>query len=69
MSTADADDSLERSELRERHRSTSSTSQARYASADARRKVLELNQAEEDSNKDEKDKRTYGRTPNGTGKC
>lgn len=33
---------------------------------DARQRVLELN--EQEDSKDDKDKRTYGRTPDGTGK-
>jgi|TARA_R110002003_G_scaffold1264_3_gene22803 hypothetical protein len=34
---------------------------------DAKRKVLELNDHEDKSKKDEQDKRTFGRTPDGTG--
>lgn len=34
----------------------------------ARDAVVELNSAEEGSDKDEKEKRTFGRTPDGTGK-
>jgi phosphatidylethanolamine N-methyltransferase len=33
---------------------------------DAKQKVLELNQGEEDNNNEEK-RKTYGRTPDGTG--
>lgn len=34
---------------------------------DARQAVLQLNALEEKSAKDEKDRKTYGRTPDGTG--
>lgn len=34
---------------------------------DAKQKVLELNEQEEKNHKDDRDKRTYGRTPDGTG--
>lgn len=34
---------------------------------DARQAVLQLNALEESSAKDEKDKKTFGRTPDGTG--
>lgn len=38
------------------------------ASVDAARQmVVDLNNAEEEADKSDKDKRTYGRTPNGTG--
>lgn len=33
----------------------------------AKEKVLELNTAEEETGKDEKEKKTFGRTPDGTG--
>jgi phosphatidylethanolamine N-methyltransferase len=36
-------------------------------SHDAKQKVLDLNDQEDKSNKDENLKRTYGRTPDGTG--
>ena len=35
---------------------------------EARETVLELNEAEEQSSKDEENKKTFGRTPDGTGK-
>ena len=35
---------------------------------DAREAVLQLNAMEENSAKEEKDKKTFGRTPDGTGK-
>ena len=35
---------------------------------EARQAVLQLNALEEKSAKDEKDKKTFGRTPDGTGK-
>lgn len=38
-----------------------------YNSEDAKHKVLELNQEEED-NKHEEKRKTFGRTPDGTGK-
>jgi phosphatidylethanolamine N-methyltransferase len=40
-----------------------------HNSDEARKKVLELNEEEEKDNKDEGSKKTYGRTPDGTGKC
>ena len=43
------------------------TSRKRDGSAGARKEVLELNSAEHMNGKDGKDKRTYGRTPDGTG--
>lgn len=38
-----------------------------HNSEDAKQKVLELNEQEDMDSKDEKKKRTYGRTPDGTG--
>ena len=38
-----------------------------HKSDDVKRKVLELNDQEDRDSKDDKDKRTYGRTPDGTG--
>jgi phosphatidylethanolamine N-methyltransferase len=39
-----------------------------HNSDDAKKKVLELNQEEEKDKKDDESKKTYGRTPDGTGK-
>lgn len=54
---------LEDSGLRER---ASAKPQHIDNAEDARQRVLQLN--EEEESKQEKDKRTYGRTPDGTGK-
>lgn len=39
-----------------------------HNSNDAKQRVLELNDQEDKSSKDQRAKRTYGRTPDGTGK-
>jgi phosphatidylethanolamine N-methyltransferase len=39
-----------------------------HSKEDARRAVLELNALEEKEVKDDKDRKTFGRTPGGTGK-
>lgn len=54
------------SELRGGAPHSTVTPQKRESSADAREKVLELNSAEDMNGKDEKDRRTYGRTSDGT---
>jgi phosphatidylethanolamine N-methyltransferase len=56
--------SVEQSGLRER---TSEKPQQLDTADEARQRVLELNERED--SKDDKEKRTYGRTPDGTGKC
>ena len=61
MSDFERGRSVEGSELGGGALHSTVTSQKRDISVDAREKVLELN------GKDEKDKRTYGRTPDGTG--
>lgn len=38
-----------------------------HSSQDAKERVLELNKQEENEDKDDSKKRTYGRTPDGTG--
>lgn len=58
---------VEGSELRGGAPHSTVTPQKRESSADAREKVLELNSAEDMNGKDEKDRRTYGRTPDGIG--
>jgi hypothetical protein len=40
-----------------------------HSREDARRAVLELNALEEKEVKDDKDRKTFGRTPGGTGMC
>ena len=57
---------VESSEIRGAPHSTV-TSQKGDSSADGRKKLLELNSAEYMNGKDEKDRRAYGRTPDGTG--
>lgn len=60
----DSDPTAGREGLRKRNLSFSAISPE-----EARRAVLELNALEEKEDvKDEKDKRTFGRTPDGTGK-
>jgi hypothetical protein len=63
MASSRGVDGGEESQLRERllQRRVSRGQQA------AKEKVLELNTAEEDSGKNESEKKTYGRTPDGTG--
>ena len=67
MSGFERETFLEGSELRGGAPHSTVTSQKRESSADAREKVLGLNSAEDMNGKDEKDRRTYGRTPDGTG--
>jgi phosphatidylethanolamine N-methyltransferase len=57
--------SLDEGQLRERLAPQSASQNGRKPQT-ARERVLELN--EEEELKDEKEKRTYGRTPDGTGK-
>jgi hypothetical protein len=58
-------DSVNGAGLRERNTSTT-----RHASAEeAKQAVQKLNAQEFNSKKDMKDKRTFGRTPDGIGKC
>jgi phosphatidylethanolamine N-methyltransferase len=40
-----------------------------HNSEDAKNRVLELNEEEEKAKKDDESKKTFGRTPDGTGKC
>ncbi|OCK78315.1 phosphatidylethanolamine N-methyltransferas-like protein [Lepidopterella palustris CBS 459.81] len=56
---------VEGNKLRERTTNSMSLSLQRDSSEDARKTVLELNSVENTNGKDEKDKRTYGRTPDG----
>ena len=67
MSDFERGRSVEGSELRGGAPHSTVTSQKRDISVDAREKVLELNSAEDMNGKDEKDRRTYGRTPDGIG--
>ena len=67
MSDFERERPIEGSEVRGGAPYSNVTSQKRDGSADARKKVLELNSAEHMNGKDGKDKRTYGRTPDGTG--
>lgn len=52
------------SQLRER---PPARSQHQHGSNDAKQRVLELNDQEDRDHKDDEKKRTYGRTPDGTG--
>ena len=45
------------------------TPQHAHSTESAQATVLDLNSQEEYAEKDEKDKKTFGRTPNGTGEC
>ena len=58
---------VEGSELRGGAPHSTVTSQKGDGSADGRKELLELNSAEYMNGKDEKDRRTYGRTPDGIG--
>lgn len=64
MSDLPATPHLDPEGLRER-----SVPQRTKTADEARKAVIELNDVEEKSNKDEKDKKTFGRTPDGTGEC
>lgn len=58
---------VEDAELRRRLPQQPAVPQQAHSVDAARQAVVDLNNAEEHAEKDEKEKRTYGRTPNGTG--
>lgn len=57
-------DTVESEKLRQRNVPVQASS-----SEEAREVVLQLNALEEKANKNDNDKKTYGRTPDGTGTC
>ena len=64
---ADSNAGVTSSELRQRLPQQPEKPQQAKTADEARNAVLELNAAEEKADKDESEKRTYGRTAGGTG--
>ncbi|KAK5006703.1 phosphatidylethanolamine N-methyltransferase, partial [Cryomyces antarcticus] len=66
MSGTSHDKGLEASGLRERLPQQSSAPRKATSPESAQETVMALNSAEEKAHKSEKDRKTYGRTPDGT---
>ena len=64
MSTLHRTGGLDQDGLRERN-----VPQQACSTTQARQMVQGLNSEQQQNEKDEKDKKTYGRTPDGTGRC